>query len=114
MVSCRVYTRQAGVQGKVGRSQRALPFASRHQRMPYKRGAVIFNRGINYAAYEKPPYQLEGVARVVLDVGADDLADHRVLAHEHGGAAAEGETDLGHLVRPDVVSLPIACTQTVS
>lgn len=42
---------------------------------------------------------------VVLEVDADDLADHGVLAHEHGGGAAEGETDLGHLVRPDIVGL---------
>lgn len=50
-------------------------------------------------------HQLEGVARVVLDVEADDLADHGVLAHEHGGGAAERETDLGHLVRPHIVGL---------
>lgn len=45
------------------------------------------------------------MARVVLEEDADDLADHGVLAHEHGGGAAERETDLGHLVRPDIVGL---------
>lgn len=50
-------------------------------------------------------HRLQGVARVVLEVEVDDLAHHGVLAHEHGGGAAERETDLGHLVRPDVVGL---------
>lgn len=50
-------------------------------------------------------HQLEGVARVVLDVGADDLADHGVLTHQHRGGAAERETDLGHLAGPHIVSL---------
>lgn len=50
-------------------------------------------------------HRLQGVARVVLDVHADDLADHGVLAHEHRGGAAEREPDLGHLVRPHVVGL---------
>lgn len=48
---------------------------------------------------------LQGVSGVVLEVDADDLADHGVLAHEHGGGAAERKTDLGHLVRPDIVGL---------
>ena len=52
-----------------------------------------------------PTHQLEGMTRVVLHVGADDLADHGVLAHQHGGGAAERETDLGHLAGPHVVSL---------
>lgn len=50
-------------------------------------------------------HQLEGVAGVVPDVGADDLADHRVLAHQHGGGAAERETNLSHLAGPHIVSL---------
>lgn len=53
----------------------------------------------------RPTYQLKGVSGVVLKVDADDFADHGVLSHEHGGGAAERETDLGHLVRPDIVSL---------
>jgi len=50
-------------------------------------------------------HQLKGVSRVVLAVEADDLADHGVLAHEHGRGAAESVTDLGHLVRSDIVGL---------
>lgn len=57
------------------------------------------------AVNEINTYLLEGVSRVVLDIGADDLADHRVLAHEHGGGTAKRETDLGHLVGPHVVTL---------
>lgn len=45
------------------------------------------------------------MARVVLEEDADDLADHRVLAHEHRGGAAKRIADLGHLVRPHVVGL---------
>ncbi|KAL3201853.1 hypothetical protein MRX96_042768 [Rhipicephalus microplus] len=41
--------------------------------------------------------------RVVVQVSADGLADHGVLAHEQDGVLAERNTDRLHLLRADIV-----------
>lgn len=55
--------------------------------------------------YLRCSHHLERVSRVLLHVGADDLPDHGVLAHQHRRLTTKGVTDLGHLVRPDIVGL---------
>ncbi|TYZ61317.1 hypothetical protein PybrP1_010541 [[Pythium] brassicae (nom. inval.)] len=54
-------------------------------------------------ALEQRKELLERVARVLLHVVVEHLADERVLAHEQLGAVAERETDLLDLVRAHIV-----------
>jgi len=42
---------------------------------------------------------------VVVEVTPDGLAHHGVLAHEDDGLAAEGDADLLHLLRADIVGV---------
>ena len=42
---------------------------------------------------------------VIGEDGSDDTANHGVLAHEHDTLAAEGDTDLMHLVGTDVIDI---------